>query len=303
MRSSGPTLISPRGEEERDLRPAYRRVWQTATLEVVVLLALTGAILLLSGLVEPPESVAQRRGFALVFGLVPLVLWALISLRGEYRSLNPRAGLFTVLLLSALGANAIGVPLAERFFTPDEWLANASGGQRILGYMLTIGITQEFIKYAAQRYAVWPGGIRVRLDGVAYAIAAGVGYATVLNINYALNEVALPSAAALRIAEFTLSQVAVSTIMGFFLSEMRLGNLPAIAMPIGLAIAALVNALSITVRAGLVVSGISPSSTASTPVQGLGISVFLVLFLFLTFSFLINNADERELLRLRGERA
>jgi RsiW-degrading membrane proteinase PrsW (M82 family) len=294
--------LTPRPEDERERRPEFRPVWGAAAAEAALLLALTAVVLLANRVLDLPTSPDQNRTFAIAFGLLPLVLWLVLSWRGEFRADKPRPALFAVLLLSALGANAVGVPLAERFFTVDEWLSNASGGQRILGYTLSIGITQEFIKFAAQRYAGWPGVIRVRTDGVAYALAAGIGYATVLNLNYALNETPLPAAAVLRITEFTLSQVAVSTIMGFFMSEMKLGRLPAIAMPLGLAVAALVNALSITVRAGLVVSGISPESSASNPVQGLGMSIFLVATLFLGIRFLINNADERELLRLREDR-
>jgi hypothetical protein len=290
-------------DDERERRPPYRRVWRTASIEAILLVVPTLAIVAADqvfGVRITGESTLQV--FRLSFALLPLALWFIFSFVGEYQSRYPRRGMLTVLIVSALGANAVGVPLAERLFAVDTWLSTAAGSMRIVGYMTTISITQEFIKYAAVRYSVWPSAIRVRIDGPAYTLTAAIGYATVLNLNYVFNEPALASATVLRIAEFTLSQMAVSTIMGFFLSEMKLSALPAIALPAGLLLASVVNALSITLRAGLVVGAISPTSTASVPLQGLGVPIVLIVFMFSAFNFLINNADERETLRLRGER-
>lgn len=286
-----PELLT-RQDIPRDVYP-YRRVWRTATIEALILLGIAVVLFV----VKPQVSGAQVTTAGLVLAVTPLLLWFAVSYLAERRARLPRGGLMTVLLLSALGANAVGVPLAERVFRVDEWLSTASGGVRILGYLLTVSITQEFIKYAAVRYTIYPGALRVRLDAIAYTIAAGIGYATVLNINYVLNEPALPAVAVLRIVETTLAQVAVSTVIGFFLAELHFGDLPAVALPLGLLLAALLNALSVTVRAGLVVAGISPTSTASNPLQGLGMPVFLVVILFSAFGFLINNAEEREKLR------
>ena len=301
LRAPGPTYIPP-VEDERERRPPYRRVWRTATIEAILLLVPTALVLGLERLGLRLSGGSTLQAFRIGFALLPLALWFMFSFVGEYQSRNPRHGLLTVLIVSALGANAIGVPLAERLFVVDTWLSTATGATRIIGYMVTISITQEFIKYAAVRYSVWPAAIRIRIDGPAYMLTAAIGYATVLNLNYVFDANALPSATVLRITEFTLSQVAVSTIMGFFLSEMKLSALPALTLPAGLLLASVVNALSITLRAGLVVGPISPTSTASIPAQGLGVPILLLVFMFSAFNFLINNADERETLRLRVER-
>lgn len=303
LRAPGPTYIPP-VDDERERRPPYRRVWRTATIEAILLIVPALAVVLAEQYLSLHiTGTTTLSVFRLSFALLPLALWFIFSFVGEYQSRYPRQGLITVLIVSALGANAIGVPLAERLFAVDSWLSTASGVMRIIGYMTTISITQEFIKFAAVRFTVWPAAIRTRIDGPAYMLTAAIGYATVLNLNYVFNENALPSATVLRIAEFTLSQVAVSTIMGFFISEMKLSQLPAIVLPAGLLLSSLVNALSITLRAGLVVGQISATSTASVPLQGLGVPIALVVFMFSAFNFLINNADERETLRLRGERS
>ena len=106
-------------------------------------------------------------------------------------------------------------------------------------------------------------------------MAAGIGYATVLNLNYVFTTLADPGSTGLRIADFTLSQ-------------------------------ALLTGLSITIRGGLIVGnpvdskGV-PSSTGNAAFQGIGAAIFLVVVLFSAFYFLINNADERARLRNRPE--
>jgi hypothetical protein len=100
----------------------------------------------------------------------------------------------------------------------------------------------------------------------------------------------------------TLAQAAISPIMGYFLSELKLTrNTGVFWLPGGLLLAAFLAALSIVLRGGLIVGGISATTTASNPFLGLGSAVFLVVLLFSSVYFLINNADERARLSRRPE--
>jgi len=234
------------------------------------------------------------------YAVVPTSLWIIISYWGELRAPQPRERLFTVVVLSALAANAIGVPLLERALAVDQWLSTSSAATRILGYALTTGITQEFLKYIVIRYSVWPRCFRTRTDGIAYGFAAGIGYATVLNLNYAFTTIADPASIALRVSEFTLMQVSISTIMGYALAELKLSSAASIFwLPGSLLLASVLTGLGITFRGGLVVSAVSDRSNASIPLQGLGAALFLAFALLASFYFLINNADERA--RMRGQ--
>jgi protease PrsW len=295
-----PILLTPQ-KEQKEVYP-FGRVWRAALIEVGVLLLVTAATALVIRFVPLRLGDSQRRVIGLGYALLPFALWVLLAYGGERRSLQPRSRLFTVAILSALAANAIGLPLVERLFAVSEWLTTAPGTTRIVGYMLTVGITQEFLKYAAIRYSVWPGCFRIRSDGIAYAMAAAIGYATVTNLNFAFDVTATPATYALRIAETTLSQFAIGTIVGYFLSELKLTrNTGIFWLPGGLLLAALLTGLSIVFRGGLVVGGISATATGSNALQGLGVAVFLVVALFSTFYFLITNADERAQLRSRPE--
>src|SRR4051812_34669118 len=120
-----PILLAPQ-EHEKEIFP-YRRVWRTAIVEVAILMAMIVVTLIITRFFKGTLGETQSRMIGLTFALAPLVLWISFSYAGERRALQPRPRIFIVVLLSALVANAIGIPLLERVFTIDTWLATASG--------------------------------------------------------------------------------------------------------------------------------------------------------------------------------
>lgn len=286
-----PALLSPL-EEGRQVQ-LYRPVWRTATIEIAILLVIVGAILIVSRFLHPTLTGTQKTAIGVSLALLPLLLWYGISYRQEQQARQPRQRLLSVLVLSMLVANAVGVPLIERVFAVDQWLPTTGGLTRIIGYTLTVGFTYELLKFVVLRFSVWPAYFNTRSDGIAYSMAAALGYATILSLNYVFDQPAEPSAVALRVAGIALSQVAIGTIMGFLLAELKLSKPLAYWMPLGLAVASLLQGLYVTFRAGLIVGGISDTSTGNIPAASLGIAIFLVVILFSTISFLINNAERR----------
>ena len=249
-------------------------------------------------------SANQRTTASVALALFPLILWLLISYRGERRVPSPRTRLLGVTILGFLAASAIGIPLVDRVLGVNDWLSTASGLNRILGFTFTTGIVHEFLKYAAVRYSVWPGAIRIRSDGVAYAMAAGIGYATAININFVITQNGQfdPAAAALHMTGVALSQVAISSIMGYLLAELKLTRpSPVFALPLGLIFAALLSGIYAAVRAGIIVGGIGTTATGSNALPSLGVSIFFVLALFSGLNVVISNADERARLRNQPE--
>jgi hypothetical protein len=273
-----------------------RRVWRTAWLEALLLLTITAALVFGARLLALRLPADLERAFSFAYALLPLGLWLGISYAAERRALQPRRNLIAVVMLGGLVASGVAVPLSA-IFAAEEWLSTASGLDRIIGYTLTTGIVHEFLKYAVLRYSVWRTEFNTRLDAVAYAIAAAIGFATALNIHFALNNVLSLPSAALRMTEITLAQVAISPILGFVLYELRKPNVFVLTPTLGLLIAALLNALTIVIRAGLIVSGLSRTSTSNNAIYGLGMAVFIVVVLFSALSFLVRAADEREMLR------
>ncbi|GAB4554424.1 MAG: hypothetical protein OHK0023_24530 [Anaerolineae bacterium] len=275
----------------------YRRVWRTAWLEAIVLVAITSAITLGSRIVPLEFSQNNERLFGIAFALLPLGLWVVISYRAERAARMSRSRLMTVVILGGLAASGVAIPVIDQFFVSEEWLTNASGITRIVGYTLSVGLVHEFLKYAVVRYSVWRDLIETRQDAVAYSLACGVGFGTALTVHFALNNTLHPAAAALRITEIFTAQVAIAPIMGYVLYEMRNPKVFTLLPAFGLMIASLFNALSIVIRAGLIVSGISRTSTSNNALFGLGMVVFIVVVLYSALGFIIRSADERDILR------
>jgi protease PrsW len=290
-----PTLIA--AQEAKRRAPEARPVFRTAIVEVLLLVAITGGIVLINRFIGLQLNTSSRIAAGLGMALLPLLLYLMVSFQGERRAQRKRPQLLIVLGLSMLAANGIGVPLVERVFAVDSWLSTTSGLQRIIGYALTAGFIQEFLKLAVVRFSVWGEYIRTRRDGVAYSLAASLGYATVLSLNYILAETNNPpdlAAAALRVAGYTLSQLAIGTICGYTLADLRVGQPSVLWLPLGLAVAALLEGIFVSVRAGIIVGGFSERATGSQTAASLGIAIALVFGLFLVINFLISTTDSRE---------
>jgi RsiW-degrading membrane proteinase PrsW (M82 family) len=286
-----PILLAPE-EIAEEIYP-YRRVWQTSWLEILVLLFGVVLILLLTDILHIlPDDLSDplpRLGIA----LLPLGAWLVFSYRGERRALQPRPALLGIVVLGALVANGIAVPLEERLFVPDQWLPQSGFFGRVIGYMLTVGFTAEFLKYAVLRYSVWPHRFNQRLDGIAYALAVSLGYATVYNLRFALYTEATLPATALRVASFTFSHLAIGLIIGFALAELRIGRPPVFWLPVNLLLAAFLSGLYYAFRNLAIVGGLNVGSTASAPIRGFALAVGLVMIMFFTVAFLVESADAR----------
>ncbi|HVO72283.1 MAG TPA: hypothetical protein VMT24_19675 [Aggregatilineaceae bacterium] len=286
-----PILLAP--EQEVEEQYPYRRVWRTSWLEAGVLLVAVAVIFSLTRLFGVLPTDLHDTRLKVGVALLPLAFWLVISYWGERRALQPRRGLLQVAILGALAANAIAVPLEEHLFLPDRWLPAQSFFGRVLGYSATAGFTAEFLKYAVVRYTVWPDRIRQRLDGVAYALAASVGYAVVLNLRTALFTDNTLEATALRVASNTFSQLGIGVIMGFFLAELVVGRTPVFWLPLGLGIASLLSGVYYGFRSLTVVRSVTASDSVAAPIRGLALAFGLVAVLYMTFAFLIESADAR----------
>lgn len=297
-----PTLLTPPENAALRKRPP-RAVYRSAFLECTVLVVFAGVLYFAARLFPVATGNTSRLALGTGIALLPLGLWFVVSYRGERRTGFPRKRLILVVGLTALAANGIGVPLVNRIFEVDEWLATTSGLQRVIGYALTAGFTQEFIKLAVVRFTVWENDIRTRRDGIAYSLAASVGYATVLSLAYVLTDTANApdvAAVALRVAGFALSQMAIGTICGYALADLRIGRPAVLWLPLGLAIAALMEGVFVALRAGVIVSSIGTNaagvqtSNGSQLISSLAVAAGLLVILFAATNFMINSTDARE---------
>jgi RsiW-degrading membrane proteinase PrsW (M82 family) len=286
-----PRLLTPPQQEE-EVYP-YRRVWRSVVIESGLLFGIVGILFILINLFRIQIPANYYSPIAIALALFPVALWLYFSWFQERSVTQPRRQLLAVAFVGALAANAIGIPFINEFLQVDSWLPLSSAIDRIIGYTFTAGIVQEFIKYLVIRYTAWPIYFRVRLDGVAYGAAVGIGYASALNLHLAFSESPAPDIVAARIFANVALHLVTGILLGYGLSELRFGS-PSIFLPmLTLGLGMLITGISIPVRAGLINAALGLEGGATRPLLGIVYSAVLLIVLSFTVSFLYNNAERQ----------
>lgn len=260
-------LITPPREEE-EIYP-YRRAWESVVTEMGVLLVII-SLLFIGALflgIRVPATLAAPVNYALA--LLPAALWGIFSFVREYSVPEPRERLLLVFIVSALVANAVGIPLVEDLLRPEEWLTSQSTVNRILGYAFTVGIVQELLKYIVIRYAAWPSWFRIRSDGVAYAAAAAIGYATISCLHFvSTNSTAQVDAIALRVLAIVTMNLIPTLVIGHGLSQTLFDRANVFVLAATLSMAAILSGFIVAFRSGVINAPLDFTISATRPLIG-----------------------------------
>jgi hypothetical protein len=272
-------------------------VWLSLALFSGLLLALALIIFVLDNFVLQIDR-SLFRIIDVGIALLPVGLWVLLALLPERAALKPRRGLAAVFIISAIVANGVTLPIINDVFQIDQWLPLADNTTRIIGYTVSIGMAQQLTQYLVVRGLAWDNLIRVRLDAVAYAIAAAVGYATALNVVTALQQPSAPGASAFGVFTTVAFTLAPALLMAYGLSEARLSQPNAFLLPITFALAAIIYGIASTLRSNFVNASLTltPDSqvSAPSPLFGVAIAAALLTVIVLVVITLITSAERRE---------
>jgi RsiW-degrading membrane proteinase PrsW (M82 family) len=225
------------------------------------LAALAGLFLfvIIMGWIPQPEFQGPTLlAIGLLLALVPAFLWFIFFFQQNRKSPEPKRTVWRVLLFSGLLASGAGLPLVDQLFSIQEWL-QGNPWLKMLGLVLIIGFTQEFLKFMAIRYTVFPTtDFRSRVDGMIFGIAAGLGYATVLNVAYVLsNKGVLLRVGSMHMIVTALAQAGFAAITGYFLASAKYGERPPWWVPTGLGLAAVSNGIFTHLRNEITVRGLT----------------------------------------------
>jgi len=223
---------------QNHLRVARESTW----LEIGGVIVFAALVAAIAGATQLTLTGLPLIGAGIMLALVPALLWLSAFYRQDRIAPEPRQYVLGIFILGALLYQAIGHPLARQVFAVQDWLG-ANWLVALSGSILVGGLITQFLLYAAVRYTVFHSSeFDQRIDGVIYGAAAGLGYATMQNIQYVVANGGVDlGVGAITIAVEALSLASLGGVSGYFLGRAKFDKMGAAWLPLGLALAALLN--------------------------------------------------------------
>jgi RsiW-degrading membrane proteinase PrsW (M82 family) len=278
-----------------------KSLWRAGIVQILGLLVYVVAAELVVSALRPVISAGGLLPVGLALAIVPAVIWMAFFYAQDRREPEPRHYVLAVGFLGALLAAGIGQPLINNVFRVPAWIGQ-NHVIEILGSILVVGVTQEFLKYAAVRYSIYYSNeFDERIDGVIYGTAAGLGYATFLNIATVVNGGGISGdelgAGIIRIVVVALAQASLGGFTGYFIARTKFDDEPLWWMPAGLAIAAVLNGLFSWLRgevtsSPLTISAAGLGAGGYNPWPALALAAALAAGLLAVTFFLMRRANQ-----------
>lgn len=228
------------------MRIALNRLslWRTELIQLVALLAYVGIVEAILAAINPAPRGETLVILGLILAVILAVIWMSLFYAQDRSEPEPRIFVLAVAVLSALLAGAVGLPLLNLFFRVPEWIGRDPLTQ-ILGSILVVGFLQEFLKYVAIRLSIfYSPEFCQRVDGVIYGSAAGLGYATMLNINLVVSGGGVDlGVGVVRIVITQLVHGSLGALIGYFLGRDKFDSKRVWWMSAGISLAALLDGL------------------------------------------------------------
>ena len=282
-------------------KATYKRsgFWRTGLVAVVGLLIFVAIVVALDTYLAPQLGGIPLLVAGLVLALVPAVLWLLFFYQQDRLEPEPVGNVARMFVIGLALAGAIGVPLTDDLFQVQSWLYASGTTTTVLASIFVIGAVEAFTIYATVRYFIFhTPEFDERTDGVIYGTAAGLGYATALNVAFILsNGGSALGSGEVFVAEVALAHAAIGGLLGYFLGRAKLEQEPIWWMPLGVVLAAVLNGLFQVARGELDPSTVSfTSAGAGLPsFTGLLVAGAMAVVIAGVVSYLINRDIARSL--------
>jgi protease PrsW len=264
--------------------------WRAILALVVALIVFVGVVYALDAIIKPVFTPSTLVLTGVVLALVPAAIWLAFFYQQDRLEPEPAGYVLGVFALGALLAAAVGTPLLENVFRVGHWLYTDTL-TTIIGGILVVGFTQEFLKYAAVRFSIYNSEeFDEPTDGIIYATAAGLGYATVLNIQFVVaNGGVNLGAGIITMAVVAMAQASFAGITGYFLGQAKFKSDPIWWMPLGVTLAAVANGLFNWLRGQITRGGISLTGSTANPWLGLILAAVVAAAIMVLLVWLIRR--------------
>lgn len=215
--------------------------WRAGVLQIVAMSVFAIIVTVIA------ESIGALEGTPLIIAglflaIVPTALWLAYFYQQDRLEPEPKTRIATVFFLALILTDFIGLRLIHEWFRFDDW----SGVNRmtsLLASILIIGFTFEAIKYAAIRLTVWTTEeFDERMDGIVYGSVAGLGVATLLNLNHIIaNQGVALGPGVVYTVTTALAQASFGGVLGYFMAQAKFEHKPAWWVPLGVCVAAVLD--------------------------------------------------------------
>jgi RsiW-degrading membrane proteinase PrsW (M82 family) len=186
------------------------------------LLAFVGVVLIIDHLRGTATAVGSLA--ALPLALIPAVLWLLYFYGRDIHDPEPTHYVVGVFLLGALVAAPIASYITDALFKVPTWgVLPRWGVTEAVAAFLIVAPVQEVMKYIVVRYTVYLSAeFDEPMDGIVYMTAAGLGFATAMNIQQMTRAPQLAlTTAAINAVTVTLAHASLSGVVGFALGRAK----------------------------------------------------------------------------------
>lgn len=252
-----------------------RSVW----ISVAITVAALAVYLIVAVFIPPPQGGVPLIALGVFLALVPAVIWLGFFYQRDHVEPEPKRLVARVFLFGGLAA-AVAVPVTELFFQ-GSIVQLDSVAARLVVTIFSVSLIQEVLKVAMVRYVVLgTDEFDEHPDGIVYGLAAGLGFATVLNIGFVLHSGGvLPLQAAIQATNNALVHGALGAFTGYYVGRVKLDGERLEWLASGLAIATVANGLYHTISDEVTLLGLSFRPGYALVVAGvLALGMGVVLF-------------------------
>ncbi len=202
-----------------------RTVVATGVTLVVGLLAFVGVAYSIQVYGDFGGSMRLSPVAAVVFSAIPAFLWLAYFYAQDRHEPEPKSYVLGVFLLGGFVAGPLAAFLVGDVMGIGEATSlHRFGADRVLRAFLVIGVSQELCKYLVVRYTVYLSAeFDEPMDGIIYMTAAGIGFATYLNVDYVQTlkgQVFLTTAAGHAVVT-TLAHACFAGVQGYALGKAK----------------------------------------------------------------------------------
>lgn len=276
-------------------------VWRSSAVTLIALLIFAVLVIVVVRVTEPVLEGTALIVVGIGLAIVPAVIWMVFFYLQDLLEPEPKRYVILVFVVAALLASAVGMPLIRSLFKVQDWLGY-SWLVTLLGSILVIGFVQEFLKYASVRYSVYMlPEFDERMDGILYGTAAGLGYATMLNIWYVVDSGGVNlEVGIIRIVVTALAQASFAGITGYFLSRAKFEDEPVWWLALGLTIAAVLNGVFSVLLGGVTRTRAVLTGEMATPWYGLVLAALFAGAILVVLLSLMRRAERMTMTGAQG---